>query len=58
MKKAFEVKYTSNVSKDQAKDILELSEDLDLYLVTNDVYDDIDGRTVHVVPLWLLCLMV
>jgi len=60
VKKAFEVKYTSNVSKDQAKDLLELSEDFDLYLVTNDVYEkwDIDGRKVYVVPLWLLCLMV
>ncbi len=58
MKKAFEVKYTSDVSKDQAKDLLELSKDFDLFLVTNDVYDDRDGRTFHVVPPWLLCSMV
>ncbi len=60
MKKAFEVKYTSNVSKDQAENLLDLPEDFDLYLVTKDVYEkwEIDGRKVYAVPLWLLCLMV
>lgn len=60
MKKAFEVKYTSNVSKEQAENLLDLPEEFDLHLVTNNVYEkwEIDGRMVHVIPLWLLCLMV
>ena len=58
--KAFEVKYTSSVSKEEAKNLLDLPEDFDLYLVTREVYErwDIDGREIRLVPLWLLCLTI
>jgi len=56
--KAFEVKYSSNVDERDAEDLLEMSEGFELFLVTEDLYDElkIDGRVVSAVPLWLLCL--
>ena len=60
MKRAFEIKYTSNVSKDQAKNLLKLPKNYRLFLVNEDQYDEwsIDGRKIKVIPLWLLALMV
>lgn len=56
--KAFEVKYSSNVDERDAENLLEMSEGFELFLVTEDLYDElkIDGRVVSAVPLWLLCL--
>ena len=56
--KAFEVKYSSNVDEKDAENLLEMSEEFELFLVTEDLYDEwkIDGRVVSAVPLWLLCL--
>jgi hypothetical protein len=42
------------------KNIMHLSDDFTLFLVTKDTYDTIDmqGKTIHLIPLWLLTLAV
>lgn len=57
-RKVFEVKYSSNLDERDAKNLLKMAEEFQLFLVTEDIYDEwrIDGRIVSVVPLWLLCL--
>jgi len=59
-KMAFEIKYTDNITKKDMGNIMHLSDDFTLFLVTKDTYDTIDmqGKTIHLIPLWLLTLAV
>ncbi|MCK4713994.1 MAG: ATP-binding protein, partial [Candidatus Aenigmarchaeota archaeon] len=55
---AFEVKYSSAVSKGDAKNLASVPKGFRLFMITENSYDtwDIGGRQVQLVPLWLLCL--
>ncbi len=59
-KKAFEIKYSSKISKEDCKNLLELPDDYRLFLVSEETYDtwDVGDRTIDVIPLWLLALAV
>ena len=58
--KAFEIKYQESVRERNAGNLVHLSEDYDLYLISKNTYESwsIEGRTIEVIPLWMLCLMV
>jgi len=59
-KMAFEIKYTDTITKKDLENIIHLSDEFTLYVITKDTYDTIQvqGRTIHLIPLWLLCLAV
>jgi len=59
-KLAFEIKYTDNPSKKDAQHLTKAPDDYKLYLITKDIYDEfeIQGRTIYLLPLWLLVLAV
>lgn len=56
---AFEVKYGAEVSSSDARSLTTAPREYTLFLVTRDQYDTwtVNGRTVQVIPLWLLCLL-
>jgi len=58
--KAFEVKYQDDLDRRDARNLTELPEKYDLYMVSRDTYDEwkVEGREIKVVPLWLICLAV
>lgn len=59
-KMAFEVKYTDAISKKELENITHLSDAFKLFLITKDTYDTIEikGKTIHLIPLWLLTLAI
>lgn len=56
-KQAFEVKYTKKISENDMKNLTELPEDYHLNIITKKEYgkEEVEGRTVRKIPLWLLC---
>lgn len=59
-KMAFEIKYTDAIAKKDLENLTHLDKKYTLFLVTKDTYDTIEhhGRTIQLIPLWLLTLAV
>ena len=57
-KLAVEVKFGQTVSRTDCANLLASTEDQRLFLITDDTYEKwtFEGRTVTVLPLWLLCV--
>jgi len=57
---AFEIKYSDTITKKEMENIVHLPEDYALFIITKDTYDTIkvQGKTIRLIPLWLLTLAV
>jgi hypothetical protein len=57
---AFELNYTDTITKKDLENISHLSDEFELFIITIDIYESYtyQGRTIHLIPLWLLTLAV
>jgi hypothetical protein len=57
---AFELNYTDTITKKDLENISHLSDEFELFIITIDTYESYtyQGRTIHLIPLWLSTLAV
>jgi len=54
------IKYTDTITKKDLGNISHLSDEFEVFIITIDTYESYNyqGRTIHLIPLWLLTLAV